>query len=74
MTDSEAISSLRLRKRYRLQLRRHGRCWACQFRQQGADGCHCKGFTARQGSFDTDGRLPVFRFDAAVLEGLRDAQ
>lgn len=32
MTDSDAISSLRLRKRYRLQLRLHGRCWACQFR------------------------------------------
>lgn len=29
MSGSEAISNLRLRKRYRLQLRLHGRCWAC---------------------------------------------
>ncbi len=68
------IGDLRLQKRYRAQLRRHGRCWACQFRQQVVDAYHCKGYTERQGSCDTDGRLPVFRFDPEVLEALRDAQ
>lgn len=68
------LDDLRLQKRYRAKLRRHGRCWACQFRQQSEGAFHCTRLPARQGDCDTDGRLPVFRFDPEVLEALRDAQ
>lgn len=63
-----------MRKRYRAQLKRHGRCWVCQFRDTTDGAFHCKRLPERQATYDTDGRLPVFRFDAAVLEDLRDAQ
>ena len=70
MTGAE----LRMQKRYRSYVQRHGRCSVCQFRTIGAAGFHCKGRPDRAGTCDTDGKLPVFRFDDAVLEGMRDAQ
>jgi hypothetical protein len=34
---------------------------------------HCQRRPDRQGGCDTDGPLPVFRFDENVLKGMRDA-
>ena len=70
MTGAE----LRMQKRYRAYVRKHGRCSVCQFRTAGEAGFHCRGWPDRAGTCDTDGQLPVFRFDDAVLEGMRDAQ
>lgn len=64
---------VRMRKRYRVYLRKHGRCAVCTMRDRGSSPAHCKGRPDRQGSCDTDGVLPVFRFDEQVLEGMRDA-
>ena len=55
-------------------VQKHGRCSVCQFRTLGPAGFHCKGWPDRTGTCDTDRKLPVFRFDDAVLEGMRDAQ
>lgn len=68
------VAEIRMKKRYRAYLKKHGRCAVCQFRDWGEDGFHCKGWPGRQGTCDTDGKLPAFRFDADVLEGMRDAQ
>lgn len=70
MTGAE----LRMLKRYRSYVRKHGRCSVCQFRAAGAAGFRCKGWPDRAGTCDADGKLPTFRFDDAVLEGMRDAQ
>lgn len=45
-----------------------------QFCAASSAGFHCKGWPDRAGTCDTDRQLPVFRFDDAVLEGMRDAQ
>ncbi len=68
------VAELRMRKRYRSYLQKHGRCSVCLFRAAGAAGFHCKGWPERAGTCDTDSKLPVFRFDDAVLEGMRDAR
>ncbi len=70
MTSAEA----RTRKRYNAYLRRHGVCAVCTMRERGSSPAHCKGWPERQGSCDTDGLLPVFRFDENVLKGMRDAK
>lgn len=70
MTGAE----LRMLKRYRSYLQKHGRCSVCLFRATGAAGFYCKGWPDRAGTCDTDSKLPVFRFDDAVLEDMRDAQ
>ncbi len=70
MTGAE----IRMQKRYRSYLQKHGLCSVCQFRATGATGFHCKGWPGRAGTCDADGNLPTFRFDDAVLEGMRDAQ
>jgi hypothetical protein len=70
MTGAE----LRMQKRYRSYVQKHGRCSVCLFRATGAARFHCKGWPDRAGTCDTDSMLPVFRFDDAVLEGMRDAQ
>lgn len=64
MTTAEA----RTRKRYNAYLRRHGRCAVCTMRAAGSSPAHCKGWSERQGGCDTDGKLPVFRFDENVLK------
>jgi hypothetical protein len=69
MTGAE----LRIQKRYRSYVQKNGRCSVCQFRAAGHAGFHCKGWPERAGTCDTDSKLPVFRFDDAVLEGMRDA-
>ncbi|WP_367346469.1 hypothetical protein [Stenotrophomonas bentonitica] len=68
------VDELRLRKRYALYLKKNGRCSVCQFRAQGGDGFHCRGWPDRVATCDTDGKLPAFRFDDQVLKGMRDAQ
>ncbi len=62
-----------MRKRYSAYLRRHGRCAVCSMRDRNGSPAHCLGRPDRQGSCDADGKLPVFRFDEKVLEGMRDA-
>lgn len=66
------MSDVRMRKRYRARVHRFGRCSVCQFREQGDAGYHCKKLPDRQGSCDTDKRLPVFRVDTDLLDELRD--
>lgn len=68
------VGEIRMRKRYRSYLKKHGRCAVCSFRTQGEAGFHCKGWPDRVATCDTDGKLPAFRFDDQVLEGMRDAQ
>ena len=41
-------------------------------RERGSSPAHCQRRPDRQGSCDTDGLLPVFRFDEKVLKGMRD--
>lgn len=67
-------AEIRLQKRYRWHLKRYGRCSVCQFREKTDSAFHCKGWLDRAGTCDTDGKLPAFRFDDQVLEGMRDAQ
>lgn len=67
------VAEVRLRKRYRAYLKKHGRCAVCSFGADGDDGFHCKGWPTRAATCDTDGKLPAFRFDDQVLEQLRDA-
>ncbi len=62
----------RMRKRYTAYLRRNGRCAVCTMRDRGSNPAHCLSRPDRQGSCDTDGLLPVFRFDDEVLKGMRD--
>lgn len=64
----------RMRKRYNAHLRRHGVCSVCTMRERGSNPAHCKGSPDRQGSCDTDRKLPVFRFDDTALKGMRDAK
>ncbi|MCI1053755.1 hypothetical protein MOQ19_09555 [Stenotrophomonas maltophilia] len=68
MTTPEA----RTRKRYNAYLRRHGVCAVCTMRERGSRPAHCQRRPDRQGGCDTDGLLPVFRFDEDVLKGMRD--
>lgn len=68
MSDATA----RMWKRYRAQVRRLGRCSVCQFRELTDGTHHCRRQPDRQGGCDEDGRLPVFRLDAEVLDELRD--
>ncbi|HGM5895209.1 hypothetical protein [Stenotrophomonas maltophilia] len=68
MTTPEAM----VRKRHNAYVKRHGRCSVCTMRERGSNPAHCKGWPNRQGSCDTDGKLPMFRFDEKVLEGMRD--
>lgn len=68
-----STSEVRLAKRYRAHLRRYGRCAACRFREQTDGTYHCQRRPERQGTCDTDGILPAFRFEEEVLEGMRDA-
>lgn len=70
MTGAE----LRMQKRYRSYVQKNGRCSVCKFRASDAAGFHCKGWPERAGTCDTDRQLPIFRFDDAVLEGMRDAR
>lgn len=60
-------AELRMQKRYRSYVQKHGRCSVCLFRATGAGGFHCKGRPDRASTCDTDRKLPVFRFDGAVL-------
>lgn len=69
MTTPEA----KLRKRHNAYVRRHGRCAVCAMRERGSSPAHCQRRPDRQGTCDTDGLLPVFRFDENVLKGMRDA-
>jgi len=62
-----------MRKRYRAFLRSNGRCAVCTMREAGSRPAHCRGRPDRQGSCETDGVLPAFRFDENVLEGMCDA-
>lgn len=61
-------------KRYAARLRRYGRCSVCQFREVTDGTYHCRRNPDRQGACAVDGKLPAFRLDADVLEGLRDAK
>lgn len=70
MTTPEAM----VRKRHNAYVKRHGRCSVCTMRERGSNPAHCKGWPNRQGSCDTDRKLPVFRFDETVLKGMRDAK
>lgn len=44
----------------------------CTMRERGSSPAHCQCRPDRQRSCDTDGVLPVFRFDENVLKGMRD--
>lgn len=68
MTTPEA----KVRKRHNAYVRRHGRCAVCTMRERGSSLAHCQRRPDRQASCDTDGLLPVFRFDENVLKGMRD--
>lgn len=70
MTGAE----LRMQKRYRSYMQKHSRCSVWQFHAASAEGFHCKGWPNRAGACDTDAKLPAFRFDDTVREGMRDAQ
>lgn len=63
-----------MQKPYRSYVQRRGRCSGCQFRAAAVAGFDRKRWPDRAGSCDTDNKLPVFRFDVAVLEGMGDAQ
>lgn len=60
-------------KRYKARVRHLGRCSVCQFRELTDETFHCKKQPDRQGACAIDNKLPAFRLDDEVLEGLRDA-
>ncbi|WP_414491062.1 hypothetical protein [Stenotrophomonas maltophilia] len=68
MTTPEAM----VRKRHNAYVKRHGRCSVCTMRERGSSPAHCQRRPDRRGNCDTDGLLPVFRFDENVLKGMRD--
>lgn len=68
MTTTEA----RTWKRYNAYLRRHGVCSVCTMRERDSSPAHYQRRSDRQGGGDTDGLLPVFRFDENVLKVMRD--
>lgn len=71
MTDLEQLRQV---KRYRSRRRKHGVCSACVWREQSGGVYHCRKWPERQGSCDTDGKLPVFQFDDQVMDELRGSQ
>ncbi|MGQ4661324.1 hypothetical protein [Lysobacter sp. F6437] len=58
-------------KRYRVRRRKHGTCSVCTFRELTDGRFHCRKWPDRQGSCDTDGKLPKFQFDETVMTDLR---
>lgn len=59
-------------KRFRARRRKFGPCSVCTFREAAANHYHCRKWPERQGGqCESDGKLPVFQFDADVMLELR---
>lgn len=58
-------------KYFRARRRKHGKCSVCVYREHSGGVYHCRKWPDRQGSCDTDGKMPRFEFDPEVMTGLR---
>lgn len=73
LSRPEAFAEARMRKRYRVALRKRGLCAFCTLREVTFGVQHCRKQPERQrGMCQDDGKLPQFRLDDSTLEEFRE--